>query len=490
MDEIDIEDVATESRIVGCFYKNPDLFMEYDSLIFADWDFINGDLRFLYNLIREIWGKGLTNIDETTINIEVNKDEEKQKYYKKLHGYKTIQRLMSKANLEDFEKYYRELKKYNLLRALDRKGFPVRAKWDKIINLDPEAIYGYFDYHLNKTFTYYEGIESSVILGKDIVNVYEKWKETPDIGIEVFYYIVGQLIRGWRIHKLNATGLHSGAGKSRYISLIAMGIGIVLQTPILIIVNEQDKEEWDSLLITAVVNNIFAPKTGIYVDEDKIITGQCNEKEDKVCKEAAQYIQERSKIYFQEAQIYDYQSLKRVLKVHKMKGVNFFIYDTFKPFRGNSGATWEMFVKTSEELKNICGSKKKGGLDMAGWITFQLTDDSQFDTILTSSSVASGKQIKHNLDYMSLGRVLSYKEKKKIQVKILQKDNPFNGDIVDLDPKKEYYIFFNDKNRGGKDKQKIIYEVDKGKIIFKELGFAVFKKKEDEDSVENRNIKK
>lgn len=486
----EIRDVSTESLVVGSFYKNPDLFMEYDELIFADWDFSNEELRFLYNLIRTIWYSGKTKIDETTINIEVNKNEETIKKYKELKGYKTIQRLVDKVNLDDFSKYYGDLKKYNLLRELHRKGFPIIEKWEKIKDLDPESIYKYFDYGLSKTFTHYQGISGSVILGEDMVSVYEKWKVEPDIGIEVYYHIINSIIRGNRLGKLNSIGMHSGCGKSRFISLMAMHIGIVLQIPILIIVNEQDKEEWDSMLLAAVVNNVFAPETGVYINEDKIITGQCNEKEDEVCKRAAIYIQERSKIYFQEAQIYDYQTLKRVLKVHKLKGINIFFYDTFKAIHSQGMASWEMFVKTSEELKKICGNRKKGGLDMCGWITFQLTDDSQFDKILTSSSIASGKFIKHNQDFMLMARPLSYTEKQKIKVRLCQKDNIFNDEIIDLDFKKDYYIAFVDKNRGGKDKQKIIYEVDKGKLIFKELGFAVFNNREDEELVTDRNTKK
>jgi len=487
MDELfPITDIATEGLVLGCLYKNADLLTEYEDLIFPEYDFYNEDIRFLYNLLREIWHNGNTRIDETTVNIAVSKSSDKAERLKKIRGFPTIQKLMDKVNLDDFNTYYTDMKKYNLLRALDKQGFPIKQRWDKISKLNPEAIYKYFDHGLSKTFTYYEGVSGSTILGKNMLERYEKWKKEPDIGIELPFYILNSAIRGWRTGKLNSTGLHSGCGKSRIMVNIAMHIGIVQQIPLLIIVNEQDEEEWASMLLCAVVNNLYGPSSGIYIDEEKIITGQCSPEEDAICKKAAEMIERRSKIHFQEAVIYDYKTLKRVLKVHKLRGVNHFILDTFKPFRGESGASWEAFVKTSEELKKICGSKKKGGLDMGGWLTFQLTDDSLFDKILTSTSVASGKQIKHNLDNMGLYRELSYTEKQSIQCSVYEKNNPFNGKVIDLDPRKMYYIMFNDKNRGGKDKQKIILEVDKGKLIFKEIGFAKFKKQEDEDMLEKR----
>jgi hypothetical protein len=71
-----------------------------------------------------------------------------------------------------------------------------------------------------------------------------------------------------------------------------------------------------------------------------------------------------------------------------------------------------------------------------------------------------------------LSREIRGKEKETLKVKINQRDSIFNGDIQELDLFKRYYITFVDKNRGGKDHDRIISEVDKGGIVFKELGFA------------------
>jgi len=427
------------------------------------------------------------NIDETLINIEVNKNEEWVKQYKEIKGYKTIQRLIDKINIDDFKTYYATMKKYNLFRELNRKGFPIIEKWDKIKDMEPEDIYRYFDYGLAKTFSHYQGVADSVILGSNMSQVFEQWLVEPDIGIDIPYYITSNLIRGWRKGKLNGLGLHSGVGKSRIMCKTIHDIGLRQQIPILLIVNEQDIEEWNSMILTSVVNNYFV-KNKKYINETNIVTGELTKEEIAICRDASIWIENNSKIHFQEAQIYDYNSLKRILKTHKLKGCNFFVYDTFKPFRNKDikGATWEAFVQTSEMLKQLCGNKKKGGLDLGGWVTFQLTDDTIFDKVLSSNSIASGKQIKHNFDLMSMYRPLTYKEKEKIRMKVLQPDNPFNGIIQNLDISKDYYIGFIDKNRGGIDKSKIIMEGNKGCLIFNELGFAVFSNKEDEESIENR----
>jgi hypothetical protein len=38
----------------------------------------------------------------------------------------------------------------------------------------------------------------------------------------------------------------------------------------------------------------------------------------------------------------------------------------------------------------------------------------------------------------------------------------------------------------GKDKQYIVYEIDKGKMLWKELGFAIFNSESDETDIESK----
>jgi hypothetical protein len=80
-----------------------------------------------------------------------------------------------------------------------------------------------------------------------------------------------------------------------------------------------------------------------------------------------------------------------------------------------------------------------------------------------------------------MNRLLDYEDKEKIKVKINIPNNPFNGQIKKLNNKSTYYMMFIDKNRGGLDKVNIIYKVDKGKMIWQEIGTAVFNNKSDEE---------
>ncbi len=50
-----IEDANTEMLLVGCFYINPDLFLDYGDLIKSKYDFYHNTAKFLYNSIYEMY---------------------------------------------------------------------------------------------------------------------------------------------------------------------------------------------------------------------------------------------------------------------------------------------------------------------------------------------------------------------------------------------------------------------------------------------------
>ncbi|AAK79164.1 replicative DNA helicase [Clostridium acetobutylicum] len=472
-----LQDITTESLAIGYLYRVPDTLVEYEELISAKYDFIDDNLRLLY-LVLTLTYKQVQKINETTVSIQVSKmDEETQKTFKNFGGNNAINRLVKvAANYENFDTIYQQLKTWNLIRELDRRGFPVRNNLDQLKKRKTDEILKAYDLQLAKVGSYIKNLNDSVDLGKGMKEFYTNLKKKPDIGVALPFPILNTFTRGWRTRCVYGSGMGSGLGKSREVCFIAMYLAYFKNTPLAIFVNEQDEKEWKEMLLTTVTNNIIAPKTGVYVDQEKIVTGTCNEEEDEAVQMAAEFIEKNHNINFLELEDYSYDNLKINLKKVKLKGISHVFYDTYKVFRFSKSnmASWEQFVATSELFKKIVGSPKKRGLDMALWLTFQLLDEAVVNKVLDNTATASGKQMKHNLDMMKMSRILDYKDKENIGVKIQQPNNPDNGQVEILSVDKTYYMTKVEKNRGGKDKDFIIYEVDKGKIMFKELGFAYF----------------
>lgn len=452
--------------VVGSVYENPDLLLDYGELIIPKYDFYHDTARDLYNWIYELYQSYANeNITEVKVNIFMNQNEERKQKYTKLGGYNYIKRIMNLVDINDFEKYYNDLKKYSLLREFERKGFPAQKIFEKnnFSKVSAEEILKGMEYQVLTIGTVIGGVEDSIRLGADITNVYEGWKKKPDFGIDIPFPIWNQLIRGWRKKKLNLTGMHSGFGKSRITSKIACYIGIKLKQPLLIMVNEQDKDEWDAMILSAVINN---PEFGfnnnrdsVKIDETKIVTGTCSPEEDEICLRASKWIEENTKIDFLTLNQFDTNTLKRQIKRHKIRGCNYFIYDTLK----SPDHDWVSFVKTGDMLKQICKE-----FDMGGWATFQLTDDSLFDEMLTSRAIASGKHIKHIADGLFMAKPIPKTDYDKYEIKYL--DTDFTGS---LDKTKDYYYLTLDKNRGGKDKKNLVFHIDKGRNLWQECGFLI-----------------
>lgn len=482
-----IADISTESLIVGCIYNNINLFDEYAELINSKWDFTEQNLKFLYDVLYQTY-MTTANVDEKAVNITVSRlDEEKQKLYSALGGAKTYTRLGNIAKSQNnFKALYEKLKVYNLLRQLKAKGFNVDENTiSKLKDKPVDFILKAYEAQLSRIGSFIKGINDSINIGADIDATYENLKRKPDIGVPLPWPILNKITRGLRNTRLYGSGFGSGQGKSREVLFILAFTSIINQHKACLVVNETYKEETQITLLTTIVNNVFAPQTGIYVTEDKIATGTCNEKENEMCEKAAKYIKERSKIQYLETNFYDFESLKIIMKRHSLRGCKLFFIDTFKPLRGAGSegmAEWQQFVYTTERLKRIINTEAKGGINSFLWTTFQMTDEAISNKILNSMSIANAKQIKHSYDFMKLARMLDKKDLEKIRVRVDIPGNPFNGQIQDLDPHKTYYLYYVEKNRSARDKQYLIYEIDKDLMIFKELGWAMFGKKEKKEA--------
>lgn len=472
---IAIEDVHTEMQVVASLYDNPDLFLDYGDLIIPKYDFYHETARFLYNSLHEMFHYVANGeITESKINIFMNQDAERKRKYANLQpkGYGYIERIMKIIDPEDFVKYYENLKKYSLLRELEKKGFPAKKIIDKgnFSKVSPEDIIQGMELAINNIGTQIGGVQDSVILGREISKKVAQWKLKPDVGLQIPFDIINMLIRGLRKKKVNLMGMHSGCGKSRLTSIIACFLGIYLGIDILAACNEQDEEEWDAMILSCIINNpcfgfeadlVRAGITGI--DETQIVTGSYSVKEEEIINKAAKYIEENSKIHFLELGKFDKQTLKRQFKKHKIKGCQLIIYDTLKA----PDHDWQAFVKTGDMLKDEIAKE----LDISVWGTFQLTDDSLFNEVLNSTAIASGKHIKHVVDGLMMSRPLFYDEYDKF---VILDPNGFAGvERRTLDKSQMYYVVYLDKNRGGKDKDKICLRVDKGRNMWIEEGYLV-----------------
>lgn len=461
------------------------MLLDFGELIIPKYDFAYDTTNFLFNSLYEMYQYQVKGeLTESKINIFMHQDSERKNQYEKIKGYQYIRRIMAAADLDEFQTYYNNLKKYSLLRELELKGFPAKKIFEKnnFSKVTPENILHGMEMQIINIGTVIGGAQDSVILGRKMTERVKEWKKKPDFGLEIPFELINMLLRGLRKKKLTLTGMHSGCGKSRLTSKVACYLGIFKGVNILVAANEQDEDEWDAMVISCIINNPefhFKPNSNelnevgelIYekgfqhkgIDETKIVTGTLTKDEDEIVMAAAEYIEEHSKIHFLELSKYDEVSLKRHFKKHKIKKCELIIYDTLKA----PDHDWMSFVKTGDMLK-----EQAKELDISFWATFQLTDDSLFNEILNSTAIANGKHIKHIADGLMMFRPLFPDDYDKYVI-YNPSSKPFVEERRRLDRGQTYYMGVIDKNRGGKDKDLICFRVDKGKNIWIEEGYLI-----------------
>ena len=117
----DTFDIGNEALVAGSFFKQPDLYIEYGKTIRSKYDFYDEGARFLFDTFELYYTSFSQEISEDKVNIFMRKDDERKRKYMAIGGYSTIQGYMEIADLNDFSQYYDTLKKFSLIRELDRK---------------------------------------------------------------------------------------------------------------------------------------------------------------------------------------------------------------------------------------------------------------------------------------------------------------------------------------------------------------------------------
>lgn len=458
-------DITTEALFIGALYAKPILYINYESLVKAKYDFYDEDIRFLYNAFEVFYKTFSQEVTESKVNIFMQQDPDRWKMYRKIGGWKTIEKQMDLADVNDVENYFKTIKKYSLIREFARKGFPV----EKLLStkhfhkMSPDDVINWMSYNISHISTVIGGGKSAIILGSDATKKIEEWSIEPDMGEEFPFEIWTNLFRGWRPKKLILDGMLSNEGKSRKVAKIAAYLGILKQIPVLILANEMDEEEFFAMILSTVMNS---KEYGFEynISERTVLLGTYeNEEQYQKALEVGKYIEEHSKIYFLEMNQYSDDDLKREIKKYSLLGVKYVFYDTLKGYQTDA---WDTLKQTATLLKDIANE-----LNIGIYASFQLSDDAKDMDIFDYSSkmIANSKQIKHICDHMLLGKRLPKSKYDKYQIKVAKGKNEWG--YIPLERNKTYYAKKVEKNRGGEKDLILVYEVNLDLNTWVELGY-------------------
>ena len=301
---------------------NPLLLVEYSDIYPADFD--DKVARICFLVIQQLYQEGAKVLTVLEVDKEIERTGGRAaKIYNDGNGLDLLKWAYENASPANFDLYYTRLKKYSLLRRLQKEKYDISEFYidDKdVVNPQQEVeIKQHFDDSsleaiLNSVESKYNIIRNDFLNGgrsrgdpaEGINELIEKLKTTPGVGPSLEGDMFSACCRGAREGCFFLKSASTSAGKTRtavfdacrlaypirwcedegkFIIEVHMGTGEIRQPrKVLFIVTEMDKEELQTIMLAYLSG----------VDEDKIIRGAYEFGEESRVKYAASIIQRYS----------------------------------------------------------------------------------------------------------------------------------------------------------------------------------------------------
>lgn len=434
----------------------------------------------------------------------MSENEDRLQTFNLYGGWRTIEEWTNLTSKDEFDvkSCFNTLKKYSLLREYERKGYDTSfiRSHSRFDYLNANDVYKAVRGQVDKIKTRIMGDSEIEILNQKISSLVDSCLERPDYGFKIPFPILNEAFMGMQQKTIMALAALSNAGKSRLMIFLVAYATLVLKQKTLVLLNEMTVEKMRKALLTTVVNNpefqklhhvvinkpereivmgIYRDKYGNVLNRKKNDDGQYIETQEeyveriKNCSfeyqqikkisdwlekqtDALMYVKDISSDYSNEALEYEIRSAVIT------KGVKLWFYDTCK---NEQTGEWSAFKITVSRLSELCKP-----LNVFGYLSMQLNDETNNidPENMSSSCIAEAKQTKHVLDSLIMIKEI---DKSKYDRYVYSTVNPDWGSVdeANLNPKKRYYAFIVDKNRGG-EKPKLLFEVDLNRNIWRECG--------------------
>lgn len=315
-----LSDKMAYRQIIGCLMKRPNLLLEYTDINPIDFDIKVARICFV--IIKKLFEQGAAILTPLEVDQEIELHESSAIIYHQDNGLEFLKSSYEFAEITNFDMYYQRLKKYSLLRRLQKEKYDISEFYleDKDIDNPLQAIHiqEHFDESslediLNSIEGKYNIIRNEYLNGgrmkgdpaENIDTLIETLQNTPNIGLSLEGKIFSSVCRGARLGCFYLKSASTAAGKTRTAIFDSCRIAYpqrwshehqcfieeldatgALREPekVLFIVTEMDKEELQTI--------ILAYLSG--VNEEHIITGRYEFGELSRVKYAAKIMKEYS----------------------------------------------------------------------------------------------------------------------------------------------------------------------------------------------------
>lgn len=465
--------LGAESNIVAILYKVPDEM--YDINLTLD-DFSDNVWKVYFQIAYDlVMVENKSVLDEVTVGIYLNKHSKLKEKYIEYGCYDTIVKASSYVKLENLYGYIGELKKWNAVISLCKRGFPVKDRLSDYVDMTEEEIYNEHEAWLNHVFANSEFEIKSYNVFDDMYEFIDELDAGTEQGLPFYNSdILTSVVGGFNLNgNIYGLGAASGCGKStmafNYIIPSAMEAG----EKVVMIINEEDEKKMRKELLIWVANNHFKEE----LQKRTLRDGHFDEATKKLLIKCANWIEEQKEKHIFTVIPLERYSVNTVIKIIKKYssafGVRVFILDTLKESVDSpTDDIWRSMMRDMVKLYDVVKpSAKNVGL----FVTYQLGKNALKMRYLTNNEIGQAKSI---VDVMSVNLMMrrpledeyageknelhAYRMdgKNKLDVKIKKEDNPM--------------ITFVTKNRFGvTGGEQILSKCDLSRNVYEDWGYCV-----------------
>ena len=383
-----LSDKTAYRQVIGCLMQNPLLFLEYPDIFPTDFD--EKVFRICFAIIKKLYDAGATVLTPIEVDQEIEKYATSSEIYKRDGGLDVLKDAYEVAKLSNFNMFYTRLKKYSLLRRLQKEKYDISEFYidDKDIDnpLQAVKIQEHFDNSsveeiLNSVEAKYNVIRNEYLNGgrlkgdpaEGILQLIDDLQKAPNVGPSLEGEIFSTACRGARDGCFYLKSASTNAGKTRTSVFDACHLAYPIRwsekqqtfieetdaqgnardaRKVLFIVTEMEKEELQTIMLAYLSG----------VNEDKILKGSYEFEELSRVKYAG-HIMEKYSGYFLIEEISDPNltnveaTIKKYATIDKVKYVFFdYIHTTasmMNQFVRNNLREDSILMMMANQLKQI-----------------------------------------------------------------------------------------------------------------------------------------
>ena len=393
-------DTTAAMQVIGAVYLTPQLLDITDKYSISEEDFAEPFHRIVFGSIYKLYELGTKKMSLAAISDFLSARPKYEAIYKENKGDEWLVDVVGNTQSNSFDYYYSRLKKFTLLRAYDAFGIDVsdildpdnifdtkkrQEQEERLDNLDLMQIADLVDEKIDRVRAEYvnESTSEAHMAGEGIMDLIERFKLHPEVGVPLYGPLVNTVTRGARLKKFYLRSAPTGCGKSR--SLVADACYIAcdriyddafgwirngVKMPTLFITTEQELSEVQTMMLAFLSN----------VNEEHILNAEYEGDEEKRVYEAAKILSE-SPLYVEVMPDFSLQdvedTIKRNIRDHE---VTFVIHDYL-----------HTSLKILEEITHKAGGVKLREDNVLFMLSTRLKDIcNQYEVFIESATQLNG----------------------------------------------------------------------------------------------------